>query len=279
LTVERLPNFFIIGAQKSGTTSLQRYLSDHPQAHCVGETHFFDFHFDRGLDWYRGLFRAFAERPALGEKCPEYLFHPRALARIARAIPDARLIAVLRDPVDRAYSHYWHARRLGQESLSFEDALDAERERVARGQWGLAYTIRGRYLRQIQVVLEHFPRQALLVLIFEDLKASPQETFWQACRFLGIDDRVRPPSLGAVANPYRVHRMPRAARRLRLVGANPRQGRVAATLRRMLTRPATYPPMAPSTRARLAELFAEDNRALAAWLGRDLSAWTSRDGS
>lgn len=274
----RSPGFFIIGAQKSGTTSLQRYLSAHPDAYCIGETHFFDFHFDRGMDWYRGLFAPYVERKVLGEKCPEYLFHHGAIRRMAEVIPDARLLVLLRDPVDRAYSQYWHARRTGEETLSFEDALDTEDERVAAGAWNFAYTRRGRYLPQLQRVCEEFPRENLSVHIFEDMKRDPAGVFADVCRFLGIDDRVRPESLGTVANRYRRVRSKLLWDLLVRRGGWTRSRRIRAKLRRALTREASYPVMDPRTRERLAATFEQDNVALARWLERDLS-WTVPAGS
>ena len=138
-----LPTFQVVGAQRSGTSSLYEYLVNHPLVgrSSVEEVHFFDSHFLRGLDWYQGHFPTRA-RAALterrhgramigGEATPYYMAHPLAIPRLAQTLPSSRLIVVLRDPVDRAYSHYQHEVALGAETLSFAEALDREDERLA----------------------------------------------------------------------------------------------------------------------------------------------------
>src|SRR5947209_1159841 len=138
-----LPDFLIIGAQKAGTTSLYRYLAAHPDivASTRKEVHFFDINFWRGEWWYRSLFplrRRLQRRPPLrnrpaitGEASPYYLFHPFAPERAAQLLPDAKLIVLLRDPVERAWSHYRHEVANGRETMTFPDALAAEPARLA----------------------------------------------------------------------------------------------------------------------------------------------------
>ena len=138
-----LPDFLVLSAGRCGSTSLFAALCEHPQVLPPShkETHFFDRNWTRGLDFYRRLFplqarrRARARRaggPVLtGEATTYYLLHPAVPARASAAIPDARLVVILRDPVDRAYSHYQLSVRRGREKLSFEEALDAEPERLA----------------------------------------------------------------------------------------------------------------------------------------------------
>ena len=129
-----LPDFLILGAQKAGTTALYSYLRKHPS--IIGpswkEVSYFDRHYARGPAWYRGNFpNKLRTRGALvGEASPSYLFHPLGPRRVRELVPEARLVALLRDPVDRALSHYNHERALGREPLSFEDALAAEDDRL-----------------------------------------------------------------------------------------------------------------------------------------------------
>lgn len=138
-----LPDFIIIGAQRAGTTSLFEYVSHHP---CIGcsfgkELHFFDNlkgSFQKGLMWYRAHFPSYpymylakkvrGRDMITGEASPYYLFHPLAATRIARVLPRVKLIAILRNPVDRAYSHYHHNAKYKRETLSFEAALEKDRK-------------------------------------------------------------------------------------------------------------------------------------------------------
>src|SRR5690348_1015601 len=139
-----LPDFLIIGTQRGGTTSLYHYLQAHP---CIGpastkEVHFFDMRFHKGLAWYRGHFPSRIDQYAVeqahghslvtGEATALYLFHPHAPKRVAEALPSVKLIVLLRNPVNRALSHYYHAVKHGQETLSFEEAIQGEEQRTAQ---------------------------------------------------------------------------------------------------------------------------------------------------
>lgn len=132
----RAPDFLIIGAQKGGTTSLYTYLCQHPRV--VGasriEVHFFDLAYDKGWWWYRSHFPVHVfrrgERIVTGEASPYYIFHPLVPERVRKDLPNVKLVAILRNPVDRAYSHYQHVRRNGREPLSFEEAIEREPPRT-----------------------------------------------------------------------------------------------------------------------------------------------------
>jgi hypothetical protein len=274
----RLPTFLIIGAMKSGTTTLGAYLNHHPDAFCAQEPHFFDQNFERGVEWYRERFRDAGTAAVVGEKSPSYMYHPDAIRRISEVLPDARLIAILRHPVHRAYSHYWHQRRLKQETLSFDDALDAEPGRLredAAGMSPFGYVDRGLYLEQLERVVRFAPRERLLVLLFEDLLRAPLETYSELGRFLGIDGTLAAPPGREDSNTYRSYHPEWAWRlmnRHRLWRRLPLP--IAGRLWRAMQREATYPPIGEALQAHLIDLFAEPNRALAHWLGRDLSEWS-----
>jgi hypothetical protein len=203
-----LPDFVVVGAMKSGTTTLYNHIVDHPDVRpaFTREVHFFDDNFSRGVPWYRANFpiergaRGTERSWVTGEASPYYLLHPRAPARAAAVIPDARLIAVLRHPVDRAYSHYQHERAYGTETLSFSDALDAEPDRI-RDAWNklaagavdeapalkhYSYLTRSRYDEQLDRWLAHFGREQLLVLKAEDLYEQPDPTMARVFAFLGL---------------------------------------------------------------------------------------------
>jgi sulfotransferase family protein len=199
-----LPTFLVIGAQKAGTTSLHAYLCEHPRVAppVTKEVHFFDHEFHRGLGWYRAHFKRESEPSLLsGEATPYYLFHPLVPARVAAALPDCKLIVVLRNPIDRAFSHHNHERALGFERLDFEAAIEAEPERLAAEEERIladpayrsfahqhhSYLSRGRYAEQLERWLACFDRDRMLMLGAEDLFAEPGSVVREAQEFLGLE--------------------------------------------------------------------------------------------
>ena len=242
-----LPDFLILGAQKAGTTAVYAYLRWHPRITGPSwkEVSYFDRHYRRGVRWYRGHFPIRSRGRLVGEASPGYLFHPLAPARVRETVPDAKLVVLLRDPVDRALSHYHHEVGLGREPLSFEDALAAEAERTrgeeerlvtdpayfSRAWWDYAYVARGRYADQLERWFAVFPREQLLVLASEELAADPPGVYRRVLEFLG-------------APAHDLARYPRVYEQ-------------------------QYEAMAPETRRRLAEEFAEPNARLHELLGRD----------
>lgn len=208
-----LPNFLVIGAQRSGTTSLYHYLAGHPDVvPSLGkELQFFSVYWHKRVGWYRSHFplaRAMVRDGCARktfEASPYYLYHPLAARRAAEVLPDARVIALLRDPIERAYSHHLHNVRLGFERLPFLDAIDAEPARLAGEVERLmnepryvslrhrrySYVDRGRYAAQLAPWLERFGNRALVVKS-EDLYDQPHETFAAILRFLGLAPWVPP---------------------------------------------------------------------------------------
>lgn len=202
-----LPVFFVAGAAKSGTTSLWAYLSEHPQVRApwTKEMSFFDVNFARGFNWYRMHFPL--NNPSdsstvmmTGESSAYYMFHPLAPQRIAETLPGARIILLLRNPVDRAFSHYQMNFRRRNESLSFEDAIQAEPERLdgeherilaAPNYYSFhhdkhSYLARGRYAEQIRVWQSLFPPERLLIEESSDLFRNTAEVFNRVVDFLGL---------------------------------------------------------------------------------------------
>jgi hypothetical protein len=267
----RLPTFLVIGAQKSATTSAIRTLGRHPSVFALPrEVHFFDRHYDRGIDWYRQRFAGAGGRPVVGESSPSYMYVEPAAERIARHLPRAHLVAILRNPVDRAYSHYWHNRTRGREDLEFREAIAAEPDRLAAGDPDVrarySYLDRGRYLAQLRRMGEHFPRESLFVLLFEDLRDDPVTSMGSLYRFLGVEGTVIPPV--AVKNRFMTFRSSRLRPSIRRL-----PGPLRKAAARLNVRYGPYPPMPANIRGLLKERFREENGALARWLGRDLSAW------
>jgi len=208
-----LPDFLIIGSQKAGTTSLAAYLEDHPDVFWPRrrELHFFDWSYERGLWWYRAWFerrsvllaheRASGRPSRVGEKTPDYFVIPEGPARVKASLPAVRLIVALRDPVARAYSHWSMNVRQGSETLSFEEAIAAEDDRLAtvdysgrlRGTHYLkhGYVMRGRYADHLERWLAVFDPSQLLVYRSEDLYADPERWMPRILEHIGIDSEVR----------------------------------------------------------------------------------------
>jgi hypothetical protein len=255
-----LPDYLIIGSKKGGTSSLTNWLLQHPHNlrmfpsfQPLKSPHFFDINFREGVDWYRGHFpteRVRAQHPGavVGEASPYYMFHPAAAARARSVVPDAKVIAMLRNPVSRAYSNYWDRRSAGSETLqTFEAALEAEEARLAGVDHDrlrndptyysfehdqFTYLARGRYLEHLQTWLDTYPAEQMLVLRAEDMYADPAAVFEQVQDFLGLP----------------------LAQNVNLKTYNER----------------SKPPIDPRTRDRLAEYYRPYNEALYERLGRDM---------
>ncbi|NER34456.1 MAG: sulfotransferase domain-containing protein [Oscillatoria sp. SIO1A7] len=211
-----MPDFIIIGTQKGGTSSLYSYLSQHPcvRAAAVKEVHFFDENFDKGLNWYRRFFPTLAHKVAdlnlkkkqrmlTGEASPYYIFHPLAAKRIAAIIPKVKLVAMLRNPVTRAYSHYQHEVRAGDEHLSsFAEAIAQEEERLkgekekilADEQYNsfnyrhYSYLARGIYADQLETWFSFFSPEQILIIASEEFYANPASIYQKTLNFLNLPD-------------------------------------------------------------------------------------------
>ena len=300
-----MPNFLVIGAGNAGTTSLYHYLKQHPEVYMspVKEPKFFALEGElpdyRGpgdmlvltrspadravidLDGYEALFRGVRGEKAVGEASPVYLCDARAPGRIKHYVPDARLVAILRDPAERAYSAYMHQVRDGRETLSFAEALDAE-ERRTRANWspGWRYTSEGFYHRNLARYHELFGRERVRVYLYEDLKEDPAGLMRGIFRFLGVDDSFAPDT-SRRHNPSGVPKS-RALQAL-LKRPNPLSATLKPLLPKGLRRRLTEglqernlskaPPLDPEVRRRLVETYREDVLRLQDLIGRDLSGW------
>ena len=212
--LRRLPDFIIIGVQKCGTTALYKYLEEHPDVlpALTKEIHFFDNNYHRRLTWYRAHFPASrfgAARGLTGEASPSYFLHPLAPARVSVSTPAARLVVVLRNPADRAYSHYQHNVRKGRERMTFEQAIEVEEKRLDGkieqllesvnyfvNYHQFSYLLRGIYAAQLQRWYACFAPERILVLDNRDLLTDPSPTFRRALEFL---------SLSVWEPEYRIH--------------------------------------------------------------------------
>lgn len=204
----KLPFFIGLGAQKAGTTTLQRQLEQHPEVWLPQskELHYFSLHYARGTEWYAGCFAGAGRGQRTGDITPYYLFHPAVPARLAALLPRARLVILLRDPVARSLSQYFHSRRLGLEPLPLEQALAAETVRLDGAEDDLqrpdgrhrshqehSYVARSRYEEQLARYEDRFPAQQLLICRSEDLFQDPAGTWARLLSFLELDPRPLPP--------------------------------------------------------------------------------------
>jgi len=205
-----LPDFIIIGAAKCGTTSLYDYLTQHPSIYSADrkEIYFFDRYYPLGINWYKGFFRLkiFKNFKKIngsfltGEATPTYIHHPLAAERISKSIPKAKLIVLLRNPVDRAFSSYNMQKKHGIESLTFQEAIKAEESRLAGEyekmisnpnyysyytQW-YAYLTRGIYVDQLKVWMKFFPKNQFLIIKSEDFFENEDNIYHQVLTFLNL---------------------------------------------------------------------------------------------
>lgn len=207
--IRLLPSFIIIGGQKCGTTSLFKYLLEHPSVSppLKKEPHFFESRYKSNLNWYRLYFPTCfvkSKRPDLitGEASTGYIYSPHAPKRIAQSIPQVKLILLLRNPVDRAYSHYNHTVRWGKETLSFKEAIVREEERlkvsrarmIKDGYYSFelhyySYISRGIYIDQLKNWLLFFKREQILILRSEDLYTNPENIYKKVLDFLELPQK------------------------------------------------------------------------------------------
>src|SRR5919112_17920 len=182
-----MPNFLIIGAMKSGTTALYYYLEQHPEIYMspVKEPNFFSSQEPANvadtvthIGTYQHLFRGASGEKAIGEASHSYLYEPGAAAEIRRYIPEARLIAILRNPIERAYSHFLHMVRSGTEPLNdFAQALQEEEAvGIHKGRTFQDYIGRGLYYDQLKRFFTTFSRDQVRVYLYEDLSDAPIRT-------------------------------------------------------------------------------------------------------
>jgi len=296
----RLPDFIIIGAAKSGTTSLHDYLARHPQVRLGAsddpgvrnkEPCFFDadVNWARGLEWYRGLFAATRPGQICGEASTNYTRYPQVPdvpERIAATVPGVRLVYLMRDPIERAYSHYVH--RWSRELHPGEPFRESFAEFTARDPMCLDSSD---YELQIGRYWARFPREALLLLRMDDLLADPAALLRRVTGFLGVDPGVDLLAAGPLAsNPggvsekklrYRftapLRRIPGAetlAKRVPKAWRDRAYGRLRSSrFGRRVREAYRAEPLTPADRDRLGERYRHSNRFLREECGIDTSPW------
>ncbi|MFM8304342.1 MAG: sulfotransferase family protein [Actinomycetota bacterium] len=285
-----LPNFFVIGAQKGGTTSLYWYLAQHPEVFMspIKEPGFFALAEDappsptnpeKLRNWadYRALFAGVTHETAIGEASTKYLFHRVVPEHLRTFVPDARLIAILRDPADRAFSAYSMYVALGEEARSFAQVVDDELA-GRRGSWRCLEM--GRYGEQLQRYYRTFPAAQIQVHLFEDLARDTPGVVRRVYDFLGVDPEfvfdverrnvsrydARSPGVDRV-----LRQIPGRAVARRLVSPAAWE-RARRAFRRRASRAPEFP---DEVRARLVEYYRDDIAVTEALIGRDLAKWTA----
>jgi hypothetical protein len=322
-----LPNFFIIGAAKAGTTALYYYLKQHPQIYMspVKEPRFFAFEPEDlnfggpgdtelhqrtivDIEQYSALFRDVSTELAVGEASPVYLCSPKAARRIRSSVPDAKLVTILRHPVERAYSHFLHQIRDGAETLTdFSAALEAEEQR-ARDNWEYRWRYKeiGLYTEQLKKYYGTFDRSQMKIYLYEDFDKNPQSVLHDLYRFLGVDETFAADTsmrynTSGVPRSKVVHtvlsKLQKATRRTFDHVPHPKvdpdaQAQVFGKVKKFfLIEKArrlglklrdsnlSKPQLRPEVRAQLLEYYREDILALQDLIRRDLSHWlTMRPG-
>ena len=304
-----LPDFFVVGAARSATTSLHYYLQQHPEivmSATKEPNHFVFDHDDRPARpliespsiiaksvadraAYEALFAGARPTQRLGEASPLYLYVPEAAANIQAEVPDARIIALLRNPIDRAYSHHMHIHRLPREETvpAFRRACADE---IANADDGSRYGVgshvlrMGRYAEQLERYLDRFGRESVAVLAYESFQREPTNGLARICSLLGVADHtfetdVNYNSAGVTKNAVTawasgtVRRMQPRIKAILPARAAATVGRIRAKY----DRPSAAPPLPDDLRAQLVEWFAPSVEALRALDVVDTSVWSDFD--
>jgi hypothetical protein len=291
-----LPDFFVVGAQKAGTTSLHHYLAEHPDIYLPAqkETKFFvdDNRYEKGIEHYQaGYFADWKNEKAIGEVDPDYMYFATGAERIARHILQPKFIFIFRNPVDRAFSHYVMTYRRGLELNSFEEAIRIEPGRIAKGyeeDFHYSYVHRGFYYEQVIRFLEKWDMSRMHFVLMEDLISKPVETVRGCFEFLDVDQDFVPGQIGKKFHQSTVPKSLPLAVLFRDKDAYPIVRRIARwflpslewrnRLRARLVAWNSKPSdlkLRDDTRCQLAESFRPENEKLSKLIGRDLSHWNT----
>lgn len=273
MTTDRRPDFIIIGATKSATTWLQHSLQQHPGIFMPEpELHFFSRDHHQGEAWYQEQFAAAGPDQLIGEKSNSYFDEPPAETRLKAYAPNARLIAQLRNPVERAYSDYCMLFRRGEVDRDIDRYLGADSPLKSR------LLDSGLYHQHMRRYLDLFPREQLLVTLYDDMMAHPAALLGRVGAHIGLAEPLtHTPAKGGKVKDKNTPMLPLGIRRL----AKPikhwiapfRQQSWFVGARSLLAKPVDYPAMTPALRQKLVDYFRSDIEALAKLLATDLDRW------
>lgn len=275
-----VPNFLIIGAAKSGTTWLVRCLQEIPHIFIPsGEIHYFSRLFEtKSPYWYAARFVDSRPAQVVGEKSNSYLSDPNAAQRIHNALPDGKLVTLLRNPIDRAYSGYCMQLERGKVSKDIASYLDPDLARLPH------IIENGLYYAQLSRFLAVFPREQIHIALYSDIKAQPTKVIRGVANFIGVPAEVDPDLLVRRVNVKKAHGIPFAYRRLlwpllrseamrrRTLGRLKETG-VSRLAQAAISQPLQYPELGEREREKLKIYYADDVTKLSDLLGRDLGSW------
>jgi hypothetical protein len=267
-----LPNFLVIGAPRSGTSWIDKNLRAHPQIFMPEhkELHFFDRHYERGIAYYEAFFSRCNGSQIAGEATPDYMHGVYSTQDIPRLIkkhlPNAKLIASLRNPVDRAYSRYWNSKAKYDRNinLSFEEKLKDRPEFIQEGF----------YFDQLKRFYELFPRENILVLLYDDLVADPRSFMRRIYEFLGVNADFESGFESVTVNAAAGKRNLAKSKVLWLVSRALSWMRMHSLAERLReANSVQQPPMSAATRKALVGIYREKNLQLQELINRDLGEW------
>lgn len=310
----KMPNFYILGAAKSGTTTLYHYLNQHPQVFMspIKETNFFAFQGEKptfkgvkvnkstvsyqqeiitDLSLYRQQFSAVNKEIAIGESCPSYLYIPKAAENIKRHTPQAKLIVILRNPIERAYSNFLHNIRDRSEYYDdFSEGIEAESGRINDGWWwGFHYVRVGLYYEQVKRYFDLFDRSQVKVYLFDQLKNNEQLLLNDICQFLEIEYQVsfdnskleKHNSTGVPVNQFLDNLIKDSSLLKKAYQTIVRNKKIRKNITNSINRfnPLVKPDLDREIKDELLPLFREDILKLQDLIRQDLSPWLSSENS
>ncbi|OCL27619.1 hypothetical protein U472_03450 [Orenia metallireducens] len=266
-------DFIIVGAMKAGTTSLAFHLNNHPDIYIPQrELHFFDNedNYKRGYKYYLSLFEYEGEK-VVGEKTPTYSYLDKVAERIYKFNPNLKIIWIFRNPIDRAYSNYWHAVEKGAEYLSFSKAIKKEPNRIKTDIWK-GYLKRSIYVEQVERYLQFFNKEQMLFLLFEDFMNQPERELKKICNFVNVNaDKFE--YIEEIRNKTTVPRSKIILWLFRKIfGYKSRLYNITYKLN-TFGKKAGYPALSNNIRLELREYFSDYNNQLEELTGLDLSVW------
>lgn len=276
-----LPNFLIIGSQKAGTSSIYEILKKHPQIYMspIKEINFFtnNKRFKYGIRYYEKFFQdAPLNKKAVGEATPGYICHPDVPKKIRRYLPNIKLILIVRNPIDRAYSQYWHNRRVLSEELTFNETIKiALNDTYLPGKRG--YFSRGIYIKFINAYLAYFDLNQILVMVFDELRDNPKIFFKKIFNFLGVDTSFESTDISKAFNTpwiwnnvfYKYFFFKQSYQRY--LNYLPQKMKTLLYWGKRID--FHYPPIDLISRCKLIKFYEPWNNELSTFLGIDLSMW------